>query len=129
MTSGTNCRALSCRKISRKDSRSDPVFQTRIYPFGRLHGVLSDPGLAQATLTACESQQSLEQAVTSDGSIMPDDCRPISAARLTSDGRELCLIDLSQSDGGLIDSLQYVASPDQWWVACSELERLAAFLP
>lgn len=83
--------------------------------------VLSGPAFAQTTLTACESQQSLEQALASNGGIMPDDCRPISVTRLTGDGRELCLIDLSQSDGGLIDSLRDVAAPDQWWVACSAL--------
>jgi len=87
--------------------------------------LLSGPAFAQSPLIACESQQSLEQALTSDGGIMPDDCRPISVDRLTSDGRDLCLIDLSQSDGGFISDLRDVAAPEQWWVACSELAGLA----
>ena len=87
---------------------------------------LSGPVLAQAPLIACENQQSLEQALTSDGDIMPDDCRPIRIEKLTSAGRELCLIDLSRSDDGLISSLRDATSPDQWWVACAELQGVAA---
>ena len=88
--------------------------------------LISGPALAETTLVACESQQSIEQALTSDGGIMPDDCRPISVARLTSDGRDLCLLDLSQSDADFISSLRDVAAPDQWWVLCDELAELAA---
>lgn len=88
--------------------------------------VLSGMAIAQTSSVACESQQSLEQTLTSDGAIMPDDCRPISVERLTSDGRDLCLLDLSESGGGIISDLRDAAAPAQWWVACDELGQLAA---
>lgn len=88
--------------------------------------LLSGPAFAQTPLVACESQKSLEQTLNSDGGIMPDNCRSISVAKLASDGRELCLIDLSQPDGGIISNLRDVAAPDKWWVRCNELADLAA---
>lgn len=91
--------------------------------------LLSGPAFAQSSLMACESQQSLEQSLQSDGGIMPDDYRPISVARLSTEGQELCLIDLSQSDGGIISSLRDVAAPDQWWVLCSDRAGVGAALP
>ena len=91
--------------------------------------LVSGPSFAQTPLMACESQQSLEQALTSEGGIMPDDCRSISVARLANNGRELCLMDLSQPEGGIISNLRDAASTDQWWVACRELANLAASAP
>ncbi|MFU8863877.1 MAG: hypothetical protein ACNA7O_08170 [Rhodobacterales bacterium] len=87
---------------------------------------LSGMATAQTSQVACESQQSLEQTLTSDGAIMPDDCRTISIERLTSDGRDLCLVDLSESGGGIISDLRDVAAPAEWWFACDELEQLTA---
>ncbi len=86
---------------------------------------LAPPLAAQSPVTACESQQSLEQALTSDGEIMPDDCRAISVARLSSDGQELCLLDLSSGDASLIGSLRDAAAPDQWWMLCADLTASA----
>ncbi|ARU01579.1 hypothetical protein [Yoonia vestfoldensis] len=82
---------------------------------------LALPLAAQTPVTACQSQQSLEQALTSQGEIMPDDCRAVSLARLSSDGQDLCLLDLSRDDGTLIGSLRDAAAPDQWWMLCEEL--------
>jgi hypothetical protein len=87
---------------------------------------LSAPVVAQTPLVACQSQQSLEQALISDGEIMPDDCRPVSIARLSSDGQELCLLDLSSDDSSLLDSLRDAAAPDQWWTLCSDLTASAS---
>ncbi|WP_019956605.1 hypothetical protein [Yoonia vestfoldensis] len=82
---------------------------------------LSTPAGAQTPVIACQSQQSLEQALTSNGEIMPDDCRPISIARLSNDGQDLCLLDLSRDDSSLIDTLRDAAAPDQWWMLCADL--------
>ncbi|MFC7703654.1 hypothetical protein ACFQXB_05540 [Plastorhodobacter daqingensis] len=87
--------------------------------------LIAAPVLAQETAMACESQQSLQQVLESNGSIQPDDCRPIGIAQLEASGRSLCLIDLSQQDGGLIDDLRGVAAAQEWWLDCSELTRLA----
>lgn len=100
----------------------------RTAAFGSLAGIMvciSGMAFAQSPPIACENQQSLEQALASDGGIMPDDCRPISIERLNSDGRDLCLVDLSQPDDGLIGSLREAAAPVEWWVTCEALSRLA----
>ncbi len=94
--------------------------------FGTTFVLLSGMAFAQTSHLACETQQSLEQALTSDGDIMPDDCRTISVDRLSSDGRDLCLVDLSEADGGLISDLRDVAAPAKWWFGCDELMELVA---
>lgn len=89
-------------------------------------GFMGNPALAQTSMAACESQQSLEQVLESDGSILPDDCRQISIAQLESGGRTLCLIDLSQQNGGLVDDLRGVAATQEWWVDCTALAGQAS---
>jgi hypothetical protein len=110
-------------------TKEEPKMRTRPTTLFACLALMSGPALAQSSLTACESQQSLEQSLQSDGGIRPDDCRPISVARLSSEGRELCLIDLSQPDSGIIASLRDVAAPDQWWVLCSDLVDVGVTLP
>lgn len=83
--------------------------------------LMSMPVAAQTPALACGSQQSLEQALMSSGEIVPDDCRPVRLSRLTSEGRDLCLLDLSQTDDGLIGSLRDVATQEQWWLDCNDL--------
>ncbi len=92
-------------------------------------GFMGTPALAQTSIPLCESQHSLEQVLESDGTILPDDCREASIARLESDGRALCLIDLSQPEGGLIDDLRDVAAAQQWWAECAALAEQAGPAP
>ena len=89
-------------------------------------GLAATAGLAQSPMIICESQQSLEQTLGSDGSILPDDCRDATIAQLDSNGRALCFIDLSQGEGGLIDDLRDVATAQEWWVECSSLVEHAS---
>lgn len=84
-------------------------------------GLAATAGLAQSPMVICESQQSLEQTLGSDGSILPDDCRDATIAQLDSNGRALCLIDLSQQEGSLLDDLRDVATAQEWWVECTAL--------
>ncbi len=92
-------------------------------------GLAATPGFAQSPMVICESQQSLEQTLDSDGSILPDDCRSASIAQLDTNERTLCLIDLSEQEGGLMDDLRNVATAQEWWVECSELVDHASPAP
>ena len=75
----------------------------------------------QGVLTVCSSQQELEQVMSSNGSIVPDGCRTATVSSLTSDGEQLCLLDLSSSDSGVFDQLRDAAVSQQWWVRCEDL--------
>ncbi|WP_297110522.1 hypothetical protein [uncultured Devosia sp.] len=81
------------------------------------------PAAAQigADPVACPSQQDLEQFVSSNGDIQPEDCTVIDISKLTSEGQELCLIDFGV-DEGFLGRLREVAMPSQWWVRCEDLE-------
>lgn len=116
------------RQGGRSETKSGIIYDYAPSSF-HYHGSRRHPALfghAQTSHVACEPQQSLEQALTSDGDIMPDDCRTISVERLSRDGRDLCLVDLSEADGGLISDLREVAVPAKWWFGCDELMELAA---
>lgn len=76
----------------------------------------------QAAFSACESQQELEQVISSDGSILPDGCRTATVNSLESNGEDLCLIDLSSSDDGIIGQIQDAAVSQKWWVRCADLQ-------
>jgi len=75
----------------------------------------------QDVLTACSSQQELEQVMSSNGSIVPDGCRAATVSSLTSNGEQLCLLDLSSSQDGVLDQLREAAVSQQWWVRCEDL--------
>ena len=82
--------------------------------------------IGQETVTACPSQQGLEQVVGSNGQITPDDCRQVRISSLESNGERLCLVDLSGEDDGLVDQLREAATTERWWMRCEDLARLAA---
>lgn len=87
-------------------------------------GLLSPVSVAAqdaADPVACPSQQDLEQLMSSNGDIRPEDCTVIDVSKLSSDGQELCLIDFGV-DEGFLGRLREVAMPSQWWVRCDDLE-------
>lgn len=75
----------------------------------------------QAVFSVCESQQELEQVISSEGTILPDGCRTLTVSSLQSNGEELCLLDLSSSDNGVLDQIRDAAVSQQWWVRCADL--------
>ena len=86
----------------------------------------ANTAMGQETVTACPSQQGLEQVIGSNGQITPDDCRQVRISSLESDGERLCLVDLSGEDDGLVDQLREAATTERWWMRCEDLARLAA---
>lgn len=88
------------------------------------------PALGQTvlddTIYACTSQQELEQTVQSSGSIVPDGCRTLSVALLTSDTEELCLLSFAAGDEDLLGQLQEAAAPSEWWLRCDALAAALA---
>lgn len=76
---------------------------------------------AREAIVACQSQQELEQLISSDGRILPDGCRNISITPLDSGGEQLCLIDFSAGDEGIVSQLREVAVNEAWWVRCGDL--------
>ena len=80
------------------------------------------PATAQNTsMTACESQQEMEQVIQSDGDLMPDGCRTLTITSVDADTGELCVLDFEATDPGLLDALQEEVTTSQWWVDCAEL--------
>jgi hypothetical protein len=80
------------------------------------------PAAAQdASMTACESQQEMEQVIQSDGDLMPDGCRTLNVTSIDSGSGELCVLDFEAADPGVLDALQEQVTTTQWWVACAEL--------
>lgn len=81
------------------------------------------PSIAQeqAVFSVCESQQELEQVISSGGSILPSGCRSASVSNLGNDGEALCLLDLSSSDDGVLNQIRDAAVSQQWWVRCADL--------
>ena len=100
-----------------------PLFRplAALPPFLALLGALSMPAAAQETLTGCQSQRSLEQVISSDGKLMPDDCRMLKVTPVETDRGRLCVVDLSSSQDGVLQQLRDVASAQQWWVRCDAL--------
>ncbi len=72
-------------------------------------------------MTACESQQDLEQVVQSDGDLMPDGCGTLTITSVDADAGELCVLDFEAADPGMLDALQEEVTTSQWWVDCAEL--------
>ncbi len=89
-------------------------------------GMGAPAAMAQEAVIACQNQQALEQVIASDGDILPDDCRSVTVAALESDGVQLCRLDLSADDDGLVTQLREVAVDERWWLRC---EDLGAALP
>ncbi len=80
------------------------------------------PAAAQdTTLTACESQQEMEQVIQSDGDLMPDGCRTLTITSIEADTGELCVLDFEAADPGVLDALQEEVTTTRWWVDCAEL--------
>ena len=75
---------------------------------------------ASEPVVACPTQSELEQAISSSGSIIPEECTTLQVNSLTSDNGELCLIDFGL-DEGFIGRLRDAAFPSQWWVRCDAL--------
>lgn len=87
-------------------------------------GAAGMPAAAQVQAQACESQQSMEQLMETEGSLTPDDCQTVTLTRIERAAGDLCVIDLSGSEGGVVDELLAVARTDQWWIACDRLAEL-----
>ncbi|MFN4088040.1 MAG: hypothetical protein ACK4QW_03210 [Alphaproteobacteria bacterium] len=100
-----------------------PLFRAflALPPSLALLGALAIPAAAQETLTGCESQQSLEQVLSSDGALMPDDCRTLTVTAVDTDRGRLCVVDLSSGRDGVLQQLRDVAVAEQWWVRCDAL--------
>ena len=80
------------------------------------------PAAAQeTTLTACESQQEMEQVIQSDGDLMPDGCQTLTITSVETDAAELCVLNFEAADPGVLDALQEEVTTTQWWVDCAEL--------
>lgn len=88
---------------------------------GLIGGQVPAIGQEQAVFSACESQQELEQVLASEGTILPDGCRTATVSSLESNGEEICLLDLSSSDDGVLDQIREAALSQQWWVRCADL--------
>lgn len=79
--------------------------------------------VAQEPISACHSQQALEQTVKSGGQLMPEGCRNLAITSIDSDVGRLCVIDFSGGDQGILQKLRDAALPEQWWVRCEDLDR------
>ena len=79
------------------------------------------PATAQLQTQACESQQSLEQLMETKGSLTPDDCRPVTITQIERDAGDLCVIDFSGAENGVVEDLLAVTRTEQWWIACEGL--------
>jgi hypothetical protein len=83
------------------------------------------PAAAQVQTQVCENQQSMEQLMDSDGAMVPDDCRAAAITRFERDAGDVCVLDLSGAEGGVLDEVLAVARTDQWWIACDSLAEIA----
>ncbi|WP_137388579.1 hypothetical protein [Rhodoligotrophos defluvii] len=93
---------------------------------GILAGLMLLPAsgsLAQEQITACETQQALEQVIRSDGQLKPEGCRPLAITPVEVDAGRLCVLDFSGGDPGILQRLRDAALPEKWWVRCDELNR------
>lgn len=85
----------------------------------------TSPAPAPQTLTACQTQQELEQFLASDGQFVPDGCRLVSVTSLESEHGPLCVIDLEAADDpSVLDRLTDAAMPTQWWARCDSLSAI-----
>ena len=75
----------------------------------------------ETSMTACESQQDMEQVIQSDGDLMPDDCGTLTITSVEADAGELCVLDFQAADPGVLDALQEEVTTTQWWIDCAEL--------
>ncbi|MCB8836647.1 hypothetical protein [Aurantimonas sp. VKM B-3413] len=76
---------------------------------------------AQRTVSACQSEQDLQQVINSDGQLSPDGCRQITITPVRSENGQLCVLDFANGDEGIINQLRSAAMPDKWWVRCDSL--------
>jgi hypothetical protein len=105
--------------IDRPDVGS--VAMSRIAVAGFLAVLIGVPGWAQEAFPACQSQQSLEQVIATDGDLVPDDCRQVRVTEVPSDAGPLCVLDMSGTGEGVLDTLRDAALPEEWWVRCESL--------
>ncbi len=84
------------------------------------------PAQAQAAMSACETEQDLQQILNSDGSYMPDKCRQLTISVVRSDNGPLCVIDFSGGDDNFLQQLKDAAIPQKWWVKCADLQSTDA---
>lgn len=87
-------------------------------------GVGQTAGNTGGPTVACPTQAELEQAIGSQGSIMPEECTTLQINSLSSENGELCLIDFG-IDEGFLGRLRDAAFPTQWWVQCDDLAGTA----
>ncbi|WP_434620950.1 hypothetical protein [Azospirillum sp. B2RO_4] len=84
------------------------------------------PASAQASqdaVVACHTQQQIEQLVRDNGQIMPDGCRNIRIRTVNRPTGDLCVLDISQTNGGITGAIVEATTDTQWWVRCRDLER------
>ncbi|KAA0574528.1 hypothetical protein [Azospirillum sp. Sh1] len=78
---------------------------------------------AQDAVVACHTQQQIEQLVRDKGQIMPDGCRNIWIRTVNRPTGDLCVLDISQTNGGITGAIVEATTDTQWWVRCRDLER------
>lgn len=101
---------------------------------GSLLAIATTPALSQTAtnehvLSACSSQQELEQVMQSNGAINPDGCWTLTVNALDADGNRLCLLQIAPNDQNVLGKLQDLASPSEWWVRCDALMASASPSP
>ncbi len=81
------------------------------------------PASAQDAVVACHTQQQIEQLVRDKGQIMPDGCRNIRIRTVNQPTGDLCVLDISQTNGGITGAIVAATTDTDWWVRCRDLER------
>lgn len=74
-----------------------------------------------APIFACPTQETLEQTIDSAGDFVPDGCRAVNISVLDSDGERLCVLQLGETSGNVLQQLQDVVTEDELWVRCDLL--------
>ena len=86
-------------------------------------GASAGSAAAQFQTQSCGSQRSMEQLMETEGSLTPDDCRAVTLTRLERADGDLCMLDFSGTDAGVVDDLLAVTRTEQWWIACESLSQ------
>ena len=90
------------------------------------------PAAAQdaEALYACPSQETLQQTIDSNNDFVPDGCRAVNVSVLDSDGQRLCVLQLGETAGNVLQQLQDVVTEDELWVRCDLLDaEVSADMP
>ncbi len=79
---------------------------------------LPGPAAAQTTLVACDTQQRLEQVISSEGQFMPEGCRDVTATRIESQVGEICVIRFPT------EGITGAITGNEWWIRCDDLSAI-----